>query len=191
MDDEDVICKNNKLLSSQSKKFIRQEETRLEDGLKESLKQALVYLLDLKPAEPYAFLSDYLYHCASTKTHQGDLFISYYLLTQCSWRTLLGNDTLGKKLGQSFELLVHPSSNETTCPAGIKLKDFFTLTTFFFGSTTTTTTLSHALVKLDAIQLALGKVCSAVIQSDERISYLKFQDLLLIHLIIHGMFLNV
>ena len=143
--DEDlqVFKKRNKLhpqvvkTGSIEKDFIEDN-----DGLKSCLKQALAYLLEFKPSEPYSFLSDYLFHASQKSNknnhHQGDLFISYFLLTQFSWKDLvLKGGKLGKVIGQSFELLVHPSlpSSDSSCvPSGIKLKDFFTLATLFKGS---------------------------------------------------------
>ena len=141
-----------------------ESEPCIQSQLSQHLKNALTLTLRIRPANPYAFLSEYFLNAH----HRSEpIFHAYAFVTLAHW-TVSG---LNERMGLSYETLVQPSSPGYT--AGIRLKDFFALTTFFCRG-------------FEPIQLALGKVCSAVIDSDERISFSIFYNLILIHLITQG-----
>jgi hypothetical protein len=126
------------------------------------LKSSLSTLLKVKPTNPYSFLSDFYFNSC----HRNEPIFNAYAC-------LLTNQTLLKqKIGDAFEILVNPSSIEQQqyLSCGVRLKDFFALLSFFCKG-------------IEPLQLALGRICTLFIDSEERISFTVFFKLVLIHLL--------
>ena len=134
--------------------------------ISDTIKKSLLLLERVQPRNPYAFLSEYYFFASHPKDEL--IFTTYSLLTRQPWTS----PNLISRVGDAFETLLQPSENQQE--SGVRLKDFFSLTTYFCKS-------------MEPIQLALINVSNSMIDIHEKIPFDIFFDLIVIHLFIQDL----
>ena len=156
--------------------------------LSRSLKTSLSLLLELKPADPFAFLSVYFLHASrrSELVFEAFAYLSVQEFKCQSERKNSLSSTrqipvsslggLHDRIERAYETLVLPSDQTHSHETGVRLKDYFSLSLLFCKG-------------LENLQGALGRVGSVLIDSEERLAYEIFRDLIVMHWLIQGIIL--
>lgn len=158
--------------------------TPLPSQLSRPLKTSLSLLLELKPADPFAFLSAYFLHASRRSELVFEAFAYLSTESKCiderkntqSSRAIPISSIGGihDRIERAFETLLLPSDQTHSHETGVRLKDYFSLSTLFCKG-------------LENLQGSLGRIGSVLIDSEERLSYEIFRDLILMHCLIQGM----
>ncbi|KAI8925855.1 hypothetical protein BC831DRAFT_255155 [Entophlyctis helioformis] len=125
-------------------------------GVSSHIRDAVSALLDLRPADPMAFMSEYFFN-ASYGT--ASVFRAYKLVSLADWSS---PSAASERIGAAFEHLALPSAQ------GVRVKDCATFLSFFC-------------IGYDAIRHSLSKVVSLHLDKDDLVTFEDFTELVVYH----------